>query len=379
MTFNIISDIHCGYNPNTEKIVWNRDDHVDINYLPERYISDEEYTHAQRLEAIHELVLVQNDLIKEKNIPRVALKRDYNMNNKAEYRKFFFVDPIITKKQCIERIQHVIDALYKETAYENIDADVTSINKFIRKKTSLQFHYYPIANPVNRMISDFVPEKLQPADYLLIAGDLGLDRFYNKVYEEIAERTKHLFKDVFFIKGNHDYWDNTFTKDKINLNDRYLERALSDEVVLLGCTMWSPIPPHKEWTIARGMNDFTYIPHFRPSMQTEIYQEDLKWIKQKVDGYSGKKIILMTHHLPNFDVIADQYKHSDCNEAYAVMDGSTKDIKPLVWVHGHSHQFFDKTLDGVRYIRNPIGYREHYGYLPSEVYSSHWYNTIIEV
>ena len=67
------------------------------------------------------------------------------------------------------------------------------------------------------------------------------------------------------------------------------------------------------------------------------------------------------------------------NDAYCVMDGSCDDIKPLVWIHGHSHSRCDITIDGVRYIRNPIGYRSHYGYVPSEVIPDHWYDTVIEV
>ena len=134
------------------------------------------------------------------------------------------------------------------------------------------------------------------------------------------------------------------------------------------------------------MNDYRYIPEiwnmfvpFSTERITSIYKEESNWLREKVAANKDKKIIIFTHHMPRKELIDNDFKHSEVNDAYAVMDGSCDDIKPLVWISGHTHRYDDRVLDGVRYIRNPIGYRHHYGYVPSEVYPNHWYNTVIEV
>ena len=52
----------------------------------------------------------------------------------------------------------------------------------------------------------FDPKKLEPADVLVVAGDLGTMPSYDKIEQKIKEETKGKFKSVFCIKGNHDYY-----------------------------------------------------------------------------------------------------------------------------------------------------------------------------
>ena len=89
--------------------------------------------------------------------------------------------------------------------------------------------------------------------------------------------------------------------------------------------------------------------------------------------------MIFTHHLPRKELVGEKYIESRINDAYAVMDGSCDDIRPLVWISGHTHLYDDRIINGVRYIRNPIGYRAHYGYDISEVPITHWYNTVINI
>jgi predicted phosphodiesterase len=238
---------------------------------------------------------------------------------------------------------------------------------------------------LNEIFCTFDPKKLEPADYLIICGDLGLDNFYDKVYNDIKEKTKHLFKDVFYIKGNHDYWQHKGYSiqldgdNNINLHHRYVENVI-DDYVFLGCTMWSPIKIHT-YDVRRAMNDYRYIPNCGVETTTRLHEEESEWLRNKVHYYksTGKKIIVFTHHVPRQELINRKYLNSTYNEAYYVMDHSCDDIKPDVWCTGHAHTYHDKNIDGVRFVCNPIGYRSHYGYIPSEVYPEHWYNTVIEI
>ena len=77
----------------------------------------------------------------------------------------------------------------------------------------------------------------------------------------------------------------------------------------------------------------------------------------------GKKIVVVTHHLPNPQNIDEKYRKgpdSRVNDAYAVMKESYvrafEQAEADVWIHGHSHQHRDEVIGKTRYIRNPFGY-----------------------
>lgn len=90
----------------------------------------------------------------------------------------------------------------------------------------------------------FEPEKLEPADYLIIAGDIGYDDFYEKIVTDLEKRTAGKFKKILHIAGNHDHWIWTGNPDKkpgIDLRNDFCEYVDGD-YAFIGCTMWTHIP-----------------------------------------------------------------------------------------------------------------------------------------
>jgi len=367
MTLNIISDLHCSMNDLTKKVIWNRSE------------EDQQYFNT----LINKRYIEMSNIISEIRSKYDSLK-DIEPQIDKKSMLYTFNPKIASIKnldQCIKLMEkvHLFYSYPRKYYYDGIVFDMDKIAFFL-DSISFPFAKYSFQNLMYKVQSEFRPEKLKKADYLLIAGDLGLNESYEEVYKDIKKRTRRKFKDVFYIKGNHDYWK--FGKDRyenIDIGSRFIEAELDENTILLGCTLWSPIPENEKWCVRRGMNDYNYIPFFTPEKSTELYNRESSWLRDRVRAHSGKKIIIMTHHLPREEIIDDRFMHSDVNSAYCVMNHSCDDIKPLVWVHGHSHNYSDHTIDGVRYIRNPIGYREHYGYVPSECPTTHWYNTIIEV
>lgn len=268
-------------------------------------------------------------------------------------------------------------------------------------------HYQPIEEFTKRgvytgnsipCIIDFEPKKLKPADYLLIAGDLATDDIFEKALDKVRKDTKGKFKEIFYVYGNHDFYDIGYTKSKIRPNHQ-VEVSLDDNTVLLGTTMWTPVPKVDEREVCHRMNDFRAIPNWTIDEVREAYNCESAWIRSKVKHYKdlGKKVIVMTHHNPRIELHPEYEMHKKWwakqiahnpklkefwgyHASYYVTDHSCDDIKPDIWISGHHHtKPVDMTIDGVRYIRNTIGYSgEWYGWNP-QLPETHWYDFIIEV
>lgn len=146
----------------------------------------------------------------------------------------------------------------------------------------------------------FDPSKLKPADYLIIAGDLGLDNIYDKILKDIKRKTKGKFKKILHIAGNHDHWwfGDGEKPDHPNFDHDYCEHEDGD-YLFLGCTMWTPLKEYDMYNVGRYMNDYRYTPgNFSPYASNHQYEIQSTWLKNKIETNKDKKIIVFTHHQP---------------------------------------------------------------------------------
>ena len=101
----------------------------------------------------------------------------------------------------------------------------------------------------------------------------------------------------------------------------------------------------------------------------------------------GKKIVIVTHHNPRTPDELPEYswEHGDVYTAYWVVNHELDDLKPDIWICGHIHEDLDTEIDGVRFIRHPIGYRWGWYGMRPEKFPEHqkimdsWYNKVIEI
>lgn len=236
----------------------------------------------------------------------------------------------------------------------------------------------------------FEPEKLEPADYLIVAGDTGYASSETIIHNELAERTKGKFKKILTIKGNHSYW--VIPEDPLNENidettmvKNDLIDVVDEDVAIIGTTLWTNSCKFSE---IECMNDYRYIPEFSPETKINLFKEQSEWLRNKWHEYKsqGKKVVIVTHHNPRSESELPEYswEHSDVYTAYWVVNEVLDDIKPDIWICGHIHECFDGKINGVRFVRHPIGYRwgwyrldplnkEHQKIINS------WYNKIIEI
>ena len=387
MKVNLISDIHAIYDPKAKEVLY----HLPFKHAETKYVDaiqqlcdfwNQNESLLKSLDYSGMSLLTDNDkLVQICNYENAcAVLNDFN--NCAKNR-FADVDRVkmFDFSRSLTKISHL---LYSN----NID--------WRQHKTKLDINY-GIKDYMFKKIGDFDPCKLEPADYLIIAGDLGTDNTYDFILKDLEKKTKGKFKKILHIAGNHDHWWHGLERmqqtrpDNVNLDRDYCEWQDGD-YLFVGCTLWTPIQDDAIWRIGRFMNDYRYTPgRFTPYSSRHQFEIQSAWLRNKIETNKDKKVIVFTHHQPFEELIADDYKHNgkgwdgeDVNEAYVVTDHSLDDINRnkniVLWCCGHTHQNFDGMLHDVHVVRNPIGYSDIYGMCPAEnIKSETWYNKIIEV
>lgn len=265
---------------------------------------------------------------------------------------------------------------------------------------------------------DFEPERLEPADYLIVAGDTGYATTEPKIIDELKNKTDGKFKEVLTIKGNHSYWvpyefENQEDEDKFahEMIPNDTIDLVDGDIAIIGTTLWTNAVSYEEATC---MNDYRRTPNFGLDKKLKRYDEESNWLRERYQHYKteGKRIVVVTHHNPReFSILPENCgEHVDVKSAYWCFDCNAthpgyeaeiyemsfrgfnrglirdvRDIKPELWICGHIHEDIDVVDDGIRFIRHPIGYRWGYysvRYLPDETKQKvidSWYNCVVEL
>lgn len=220
------------------------------------------------------------------------------------------------------------------------------------------------------------------AEFLALCGDIGYPD--KSSYKEFLQWSSKNYLWVFLIAGNHEYYSKESMEDiteKIRSiaeefpniifleNESILVNYQGGSVRVFGSTLWSDTLGNKK--ITRAMNDYTRI-HKRikdeegkekiipvtTEITTDLHYLAVEKLKETISKSEeeGNNLVVLTHHLPSFRCIHEDYRGFPYNEAFA----SDLDylIKPpiILWAHGHSHRFLDKMINGVRVVSNPLGY-----------------------
>jgi predicted phosphodiesterase len=241
-----------------------------------------------------------------------------------------------------------------------------------------------------------LPEIDSQADVVVFAGDM--DTTPARVRKIFRAVRKYTDKPILYILGNHEYYDNFFPasleKYRQSVEDlgvTLLEGSTIefDGVLFAGCTMWTDYDNGRGEAAARsGMNDFEFIRFSNTYPVTQVARSLEKalhntrlalpadfvvahvgakmFLEHTLRQNMGKKVVVVTHHVPSFSLVADRYRGDPLNGAFAAnCDKLIAEYQPKLWVYGHTHQFNDVVLGGTRCVCNPGGYRmEISGYKP---------------
>jgi predicted phosphodiesterase len=210
--------------------------------------------------------------------------------------------------------------------------------------------------------------KINPVgDVLVLAGDIGHP--FSSIYKNFLIDMNKKFKKIFLITGNHEFYimeknnsmeeiddniKNIITNYNLN-NITYLDDSYEDYegFRFCGSTLWSKIIDQKYLN-----NDMTFIKNMSIEFRNELFNNSYEFINA-ITKDSNIPIIMITHHLPSFDLINSVYrteKYNNYNQCYASNCNQLFKDPIKIWFFGHTHKDCDKDINGIKFLCNPIGY-----------------------
>lgn len=210
-------------------------------------------------------------------------------------------------------------------------------------------------------------------DILILAGDIGYlnDDNYSKhpFWDWVSEN----YSQVYAIIGNHELYKYTdlakipqglIHSIRENVNVYYNDVIHLGDVDIILSTLWAKIPLEEAYITEHGVSDFRRI-LFNDELLTwnkfnEEHERCFSFIKKSVENSKAKHIIVVTHHVPSFQLASPDFAGSKINGAFTVeLEDYIKTSPVSHWIYGHSHRNIDKQIGDTFCVSNQLGYVFH--------------------
>lgn len=219
---------------------------------------------------------------------------------------------------------------------------------------------------------DWTPPAIS-ADVVVLAGDIDVST------KGLHWARKHFPKDpIVYIAGNHEFYGrkmeeelDSLRRESKKLGIHFLESdsVVIDGVRFLGTTLWANFKfdgetPDEQALAKRialnGINDFQLISFkgrkFHPDDAQAISEQAIAWFKKQLAEPFAGSTVVVTHHLPHEKCISARFRGSSLNPAFASHLPELVCEPVKLWIHGHTHDSVDFTVQGTRVVCNPRGY-----------------------
>lgn len=209
------------------------------------------------------------------------------------------------------------------------------------------------------------------AKIAIVAGDLDLG-WYQGSFTENMKRLCSMFEKVYYVPGNHDYYECQDIRVVDAIIDDLPNQApnltilktghvydFGDGRRILGDAMWVKDTQALRDS-KRYINDNFRIPLFWQFMP-EKNRKFVAWLNEEL----REGDIVVTHHLPSDQSTPLKWRGSPTQPWFVCdMEGLILERKPAYWIHGHTHTRCDYMIGQTRVICNPVGYPKESGPLP---------------
>lgn len=212
-------------------------------------------------------------------------------------------------------------------------------------------------------------------DFLVLAGDIGYIGDDNFTKHPFWNWAADNYEQVFVIPGNHEFYK-MFNIDtlyngwqmEIRTNIRCHYNAaihVSNKIDLIASTLWSHIKQQDAFQTELCVSDFRRIKQqgnepLTWSRFNEEHHRCFQFIKKSVSESLAEHIIVATHHVPSFEMLASEFKGSPLNGAFTSELGSyIAESSIEYWIYGHSHRNIDKVIGKTQCLTNQLGYVVH--------------------
>lgn len=208
------------------------------------------------------------------------------------------------------------------------------------------------------------------ADVTVFAGDI------HSHTHALSWIEKFVRGPAIYIPGNHEFYGAELHGIRAELKRRTIPQIHVldntsielDGVRFLGCTLWTDYMlygagdemAHAMREAKRSLIDHEAIrcaPRslFSPTHAQELHRESVAWLTAQLTVETNKKTVVVTHHLPSMQSVAERFKTHPLSAAFASNMDSLVERADL-WIHGHTHDNFDYRLGKCRVVCNPRGY-----------------------
>lgn len=209
------------------------------------------------------------------------------------------------------------------------------------------------------------------ADILVLAGDIGYLGDANYETHPFWDWASENYKQVIVVPGNHELYRLFDINDlhtgwtleiRPNVKAYYnVVIPIDEETDLITSTLWAYIPDTEEYLTERCVSDFHRIRNgsFRLSAQrfNEEHEKCRSFIERSVAESKAKNLLVISHHVPSFLLMADEFKDSSINGAFTVeLSNLMVDGRINYWIYGHSHRNINKVIGTTQCVSNQLGY-----------------------
>ncbi|KAJ0377547.1 hypothetical protein COL26b_004254 [Colletotrichum chrysophilum] len=136
---------------------------------------------------------------------------------------------------------------------------------------------------------------------LALLGDIGNVAAHKDDCLAFFTQQLRQFRIVLFVPGNHEAYGSdwsktleiihTFHEDVNNdpslgqfvLLNRTVFRVPDTDIIILGCSLFSHVPPESCDNVSMGLNDFFQIEDWDIDAHNKAHKQDLAWLNGKVD------------------------------------------------------------------------------------------------
>lgn len=210
-------------------------------------------------------------------------------------------------------------------------------------------------------------------DILVLAGDIGYlgdDNYRTHPFWDWASEN---YSQVIVALGNHEFYkfynlstmhDGLVGEIRPNIHYYYNKVIRIEDVDLIVSTLWAHIDLEDAYLTERGVSDFHRIMYGEDILTfsefNNEHQRCIDFIKRSVADSNAKYKIVVTHHVPSFQLMSPEFISSRINGAFTVeladyIEQSNIDY----WIYGHSHRNIDKVIGTTRCVSNQFGYAFH--------------------
>ena len=235
----------------------------------------------------------------------------------------------------------------------------------------------------SRYLKDF-PLKVA-GDILVLAGDSAYLGDQNMTSHPFWDWASENYEQVIVALGNHEFYkyydlqlmtDGTVGKIRKNVHYYYNRVIEIGDVAIVVSTLWAHIPLNEAYLTERFVADFHRILYGENMLTAADFNREhehcLSFIKKSVaeQKAAGKKVVVVTHHVPSFELSSSDFAGSTINGAFTV------ELKDYIaesgidyWIYGHSHRNITKRIGNTECLCNQLGYtfkNEHSTFQPDK-------------